>query len=73
MLRSLFDKHICTSYLLSIFVELMLHVKESNCVRSLEEKGEHLFYNLVFLGLEILDVIQRKDELLWQICLNQVP
>ena len=51
----------------------MFHVKDSNCFGSLEKKGEDLLYNLVFLGLEILNAIQRKDEFLWKICLNQVP
>ena len=72
-LKSLFHKHICTSFLLSIFVERIFHVKDSHCFLSLEAKGEHLFYHLVFLGLEILDEIQRRTELLWQIYLNQVP
>ena len=72
-LKSLFYNHICTSFLLSIFVELIFHVNNSHCFSSLEAKGEDLFYHLVFLGLEILDEIQRKNELLWQIRLNQVP
>ena len=72
-LKSLFHNDICTSFLLSIFVELIFHVNDSYCFSSLEAKGEDLFYHITFLGLEILDAIQRRNELLWQLRLNQVP